>query len=186
MFAASDLVVSRAGANAVFEFLALAKPMLLIPLPASASRGDQVLNAGYFTRKGYALSLEQEDLTPETLLEAVNELAQRRLSFTAAMSAEPLADGTDEVLAALRGTDAAVIESNHDLEMLRTGPYPVPLKRRSPDADTKRIMAAIVDCLPDEARVRHTPTEEELLATFPPGYKGDPNAEVSRRPGTDT
>lgn len=37
---------------------------------------------------------------------------------------------TDEVLAALRGTDAAVIESNHDLEMLRTGPYPVPLKRR--------------------------------------------------------
>lgn len=102
VFAASDLVVSRAGANAVFEFLALAKPMLLIPLPASASRGDQVLNAGYFTRKGYALSLEQEDLTPQTLLNAVNELAQRRLSFTAAMSAEPLADGTDEVLAAIR------------------------------------------------------------------------------------
>ena len=48
------------------------------------------------------------------------------------------------------------------------------------------IMAAIVDCLPPEARVRHTPTEEELRATFPPGYQGDPNAEVNRRPGTDT
>ncbi|MFT3853502.1 MAG: HAD-IB family hydrolase [Ilumatobacteraceae bacterium] len=68
---------------------------------------------------------------------------------------------------------------------VRVGPA-VPLKHRSPDADTKRIMAAIVDCLPDEARVRRTPTEEELRATFPPGYQGDPNAEVDRRPGTDT
>jgi putative phosphoserine phosphatase/1-acylglycerol-3-phosphate O-acyltransferase len=63
---------------------------------------------------------------------------------------------------------------------------PIPLKHRSADADTKRIMAALVDCLPDEARVRRTPTEAELRATFPPGYKGDPNAEAARRPGTDT
>ncbi len=63
---------------------------------------------------------------------------------------------------------------------------PVPIKRRSPDADTKRIMAALVDQLPPEAKVRRTPTTEELMATFPPGYKGDPNAETTRRPGTDT
>ena len=102
VFAATDIVVSRAGANAVFEFLALSKPALLIPLPRSASRGDQILNAGYFARKGFAMVLEQESLTPETLLDAVNDLYDRRLSFIATMSAEPLADGTDEVLAVIR------------------------------------------------------------------------------------
>ena len=102
VFAATDIVVSRAGANAVFEFLALSKPALLIPLPRSASRGDQILNAGYFARKGFAMVLEQESLTPETLLDAVNDLYDRRLSFIATLSAEPLADGTDEVLAVIR------------------------------------------------------------------------------------
>ena len=58
VLAATDVVVSRAGANAVFEFLALSKPALLIPLPRSASRGDQILNAGYFARKGFAMVLE--------------------------------------------------------------------------------------------------------------------------------
>jgi putative phosphoserine phosphatase/1-acylglycerol-3-phosphate O-acyltransferase len=63
---------------------------------------------------------------------------------------------------------------------------PVALKHRSLEADTKRIMAALVDQLPPEAKVRHTPTAEELAATYPAGYKGDPHAEVARRPGTDT
>lgn len=63
---------------------------------------------------------------------------------------------------------------------------PVQLSRTDPDADTKAIMAALVDLLPDEARVQRTPTDEELMKTFPPGYKGDPNAEATRRPGTDT
>ena len=53
------------------------------------------------------------------------------------------------------------------------------------DADTKTIMAAIVALLPPEARERQDPTSEELAATFPPGYEGDPDAEVDRRPGTD-
>ena len=56
---------------------------------------------------------------------------------------------------------------------------------RSADADTKRIMKAIVALLPDEAREHKKPTREELLRTFPPGYKGDPEKESSRRPGTD-
>jgi putative phosphoserine phosphatase / 1-acylglycerol-3-phosphate O-acyltransferase len=63
---------------------------------------------------------------------------------------------------------------------------PVPLKYRNPDADTKRIMKAISALLPPEARVRRTPTPEELALTFPPGYHGDPEAELDRRPGTDT
>ncbi len=63
---------------------------------------------------------------------------------------------------------------------------PVPLEYDDPDADTRRIMTAIVDLLPDEARERRTPTEEELALTYPPGYTGDPAAEANRRPGTDT
>ncbi|MGI9615414.1 MAG: HAD-IB family hydrolase [Acidimicrobiales bacterium] len=63
---------------------------------------------------------------------------------------------------------------------------PVDLRYRSLDADTKRIMAAIVDLLPPEALVEHTPTEEELRLTYPPGYEGDPSQESDRRPGTDT
>jgi putative phosphoserine phosphatase/1-acylglycerol-3-phosphate O-acyltransferase len=63
---------------------------------------------------------------------------------------------------------------------------PVELKYRSLDADTKRIMSALVDQLPSEARVERTPTTEELLATYPPGYRGDPTREDDRRPGVDT
>ena len=63
---------------------------------------------------------------------------------------------------------------------------PIKLSHTDPDADTRKIMAALVDLLPDEARVQRTPTDEELMRTFPPGYKGDPQAEATRRPGTDT
>jgi putative phosphoserine phosphatase / 1-acylglycerol-3-phosphate O-acyltransferase len=62
---------------------------------------------------------------------------------------------------------------------------PVRLVGRSLEADTKRIMAAIVDLLPDDAYRRSTPTAEELAATYPPGYSGDPAHESKRRPGTD-
>jgi putative phosphoserine phosphatase/1-acylglycerol-3-phosphate O-acyltransferase len=67
---------------------------------------------------------------------------------------------------------------------IRVGP-PVELKYRSLDLDTTRIMAGIAELLPDEARQEKTPTDEELAATYPPGYKGDPTAESDRRPGTD-
>ncbi len=63
---------------------------------------------------------------------------------------------------------------------------PVKLGRTDPDRDTQAIMAALVDLLPPEAREHRTPTEAELRRTFPPGYTGDPTAETTRRPGTDT
>jgi putative phosphoserine phosphatase/1-acylglycerol-3-phosphate O-acyltransferase len=47
-------------------------------------------------------------------------------------------------------------------------------------------MTAIAALLPPEAREPYEPTTEELMATFPPGYSGDPTAEAERRPGTDT
>ena len=63
---------------------------------------------------------------------------------------------------------------------------PVDLKYRSAGADTKKIMKALSALLPPEARVRRTPTPEELALTYPAGYHGDPEAELDRRPGTDT
>ncbi len=102
LFACADFVLSRAGANAVFEFLALAKPALLIPLPLSASRGDQILNANYFARKGYAMLLEQEKLTPDSLVEALDTLYENRLQFISTMTSDPHVDGTEEVLAIIR------------------------------------------------------------------------------------
>ncbi len=63
---------------------------------------------------------------------------------------------------------------------------PVELEHDDVDLDTKRIMQAIVDLLPPEARERHQPTDEELALTSPAGYRGDPTAESERRPGTDT
>lgn len=68
---------------------------------------------------------------------------------------------------------------------VNVGP-PVELGRQDPDTDTKAIMAAIVDLLPAAARAHRTPTPDELALTYPPGYDGDPEAELDRRPGTDT
>jgi putative phosphoserine phosphatase/1-acylglycerol-3-phosphate O-acyltransferase len=62
---------------------------------------------------------------------------------------------------------------------------PVVIKGKNVDKDTKRIMEAIVALLPDEAREHREPTAEQLAATYPPGYHGDPEREADRRPGTD-
>lgn len=70
----TDFVVSRAGSNSIFEFLALKKPMLLIPLSRQKSRGDQILNAELFRKNGFALVLEEEEATPEQFLKAMDTL----------------------------------------------------------------------------------------------------------------
>lgn len=98
IFAAADLALSRSGANAIFEFLALRLPALLVPLPLSASRGDQILNADYFKKRGYAEVIAQEDLTPETLLSALRDLEAHREELIGNMSRSAEADGTNNVL----------------------------------------------------------------------------------------
>ena len=86
IFAASDIVVSRAVANAICELLALHKPNLLIPLPTSGSRGDQLLNASSFERQGFSMVLPEENLTTDTLLSHVQELFCNRQTYLEAMS----------------------------------------------------------------------------------------------------
>ncbi|MCI9136824.1 MAG: undecaprenyldiphospho-muramoylpentapeptide beta-N-acetylglucosaminyltransferase [Lachnospiraceae bacterium] len=86
MFALADLVVSRAGANAICELLALRKPNILIPLSASASRGDQILNARSFERQGFSMVIEEENLNNVVLLDAIRQLSQDRSQYINAMA----------------------------------------------------------------------------------------------------
>lgn len=86
LFAMADLVVSRAGANAICELLALKKPNILIPLPASSSRGDQLLNARSFEAQGFSIVINEDDLTTELLVDKVHELYFSRQTFRDAMN----------------------------------------------------------------------------------------------------
>lgn len=98
IFAMTDIVISRAGANAICELLALRKPNLLIPLSANASRGDQILNARSFERQGFSLVLEEEEVTKDTLLEAVQNLYDNRNTFIDAMRNSGQQDSINTIL----------------------------------------------------------------------------------------
>lgn len=88
LLAMADLVVSRAGSNAIYEFLALEKPMLLIPLSRDASRGDQILNARSFEQQGLCQVLLEEELTDESFCRAVADLQKNRASISRRMQEE--------------------------------------------------------------------------------------------------
>lgn len=85
LFALADVVISRAGANAICEISALSKPNLLIPLSAKASRGDQILNARSFEKQGYSMVMEEEEITPQKLLCAIRSLYENRQTYQAQM-----------------------------------------------------------------------------------------------------
>lgn len=98
MFALADIAVSRAGANAICELCALAKPNLLIPLSAEASRGDQLLNAASFERQGFSMVLQEADVTSETLLNAINELYRDRGKYETAMRGSSTGNPIETIL----------------------------------------------------------------------------------------
>ncbi len=101
LFAAADLVISRAGANSICELLALRKPNILVPLPAAASRGDQILNAESFERQGYSYVLQEESLTNDTLLKAIHSVMEHRADYTAAMEKSSLNHAIETILGLL-------------------------------------------------------------------------------------
>ncbi len=86
LFAMADIVISRAGANAICELLALKKPNILIPLPAASSRGDQILNAKSFESQGFSIVINEDDLTTNFLMDKVHELYFTRQSYADTMS----------------------------------------------------------------------------------------------------
>jgi UDP-N-acetylglucosamine--N-acetylmuramyl-(pentapeptide) pyrophosphoryl-undecaprenol N-acetylglucosamine transferase len=103
LYAAADVMISRAGATSVFEILELAMPALLIPLTKASSRGDQLLNAEYFRENGFSLVLEQEALTPETILECVEALYAQRETLREAMKKEAFGDAAQRVAEVIAG-----------------------------------------------------------------------------------
>ena len=98
LFALTDLVISRAGANAICELLALHKPNLLIPLSANASRGDQILNARSFERQGFSVVLEEEELDHTILLNAIQALYKNRDSYITAMKNSSQQNSIDTII----------------------------------------------------------------------------------------
>lgn len=99
-YAAADVVLCRAGSNAVFEALALKKPAVLVPL-AHASRGDQLENARYFEQKGLVRTLPEDALS--TLFQAVKE-TYSDLSLKERLLRADIADGTGEIVRLIRKT----------------------------------------------------------------------------------
>lgn len=98
LFALTDLVISRAGANAICELLALHKPNLLIPLSANASRGDQILNARSFERQGFSVVLEEEEINDELLLKTIHNLYENRDSYITAMKNSSQQNSIDTII----------------------------------------------------------------------------------------
>ena len=98
LFAAADIVLSRAGANSICEILALRKPNILIPLSAAASRGDQILNARSFEKQGFSTVLEEENVTSDTLYDAIESTYENRRKFVDAMEKSELSDAVSIVM----------------------------------------------------------------------------------------
>lgn len=97
LFAAADMIISRAGANSICEILALRKPNVLIPLSAAASRGDQILNANSFAKQGFSAVLEEEKLTDDTLYETVVNTYENRRRFIEAMETSHLNNAVETI-----------------------------------------------------------------------------------------
>ena len=102
LFAAADLVISRAGANAICELLALHKPNILIPLSRNASRGDQILNAESFKKQGFSYVIEEEDVNEKTLTEAIHYVADHKDEYKKAMTDSGQMDSISRIVSLIK------------------------------------------------------------------------------------
>ena len=98
LFAMSQIIISRAGANAICEILALKKPNILIPLPAHASRGDQILNAESFQKQGFSEVLAEETLTPDILIKTINQVYKNKNQYIQAMDSFSSKDSVKTII----------------------------------------------------------------------------------------
>ena len=98
IFAMTDLMISRAGANSISEILALKIPNILIPLSAKASRGDQILNAESYKKQGFSTVLQEEELTSELLINSVEDVYGRREEIINRMAESKLLDANQTIL----------------------------------------------------------------------------------------
>lgn len=102
LFAATDVMLSRAGANALAEVIALGIPHLLVPLSQKASRGDQILNAASTKKQGYSEVLEEENLTKDSLISEITKVYDKRQNYKIAMQKATEVSGIDKVMNEIR------------------------------------------------------------------------------------
>ncbi|MDU5109485.1 MAG: undecaprenyldiphospho-muramoylpentapeptide beta-N-acetylglucosaminyltransferase [Clostridium sp.] len=97
---ASDLIISRAGANVIFELLALKKPTLLIPLSKKISRGDQILNANSFEKEGFSLVLDEDEMMEDNkkLIIKLDELREKKAVLVQNMNNSGVSNGVEAIL----------------------------------------------------------------------------------------
>ena len=98
----ADVVVTRGGSNTIFELLAMAKLHIIVPLGREASRGDQIENADYFVKKGYAKQLAEEQLDMSNLQTALDDLLANQASYHQAMKNSQEIKSVDEFYALLK------------------------------------------------------------------------------------
>jgi len=98
---AADYIISRAGANSIFEFLALKKPTLLIPLSKKASRGDQILNSKSFEKEGYSLMIQEEEIKGDMLYKKILELKERKIELINNMEKSQSKNGVEAIIEVL-------------------------------------------------------------------------------------
>lgn len=99
ILAMTDVVVSRAGSNIIYELLALKKPQLLVPLPLTSSRGDQIANARSFEKAGFSRVVEEEKLTRERLVDEISALYAEREKYRQQMESSPLQNSVEKIIA---------------------------------------------------------------------------------------
>jgi UDP-N-acetylglucosamine--N-acetylmuramyl-(pentapeptide) pyrophosphoryl-undecaprenol N-acetylglucosamine transferase len=117
LLAAADVVISRAGANSLYELLALGKPHLLIPLPRTASRGDQLDNARFAEAAGFSAVLWEEQLNSQSLVARLDQLLADLPGWRERLRASGYTDGTDAVAAVIDsvlGPDVASISGTSE------------------------------------------------------------------------
>ncbi|NLJ88052.1 MAG: undecaprenyldiphospho-muramoylpentapeptide beta-N-acetylglucosaminyltransferase [Epulopiscium sp.] len=98
LFAAADLLISRAGANSIAEILSLKKPNILIPLSARVSRGDQILNARSFYKQGFSQVIEEESLTEESLFDTIIEVYKNKEKYISNMIKSYSSNGIEKIM----------------------------------------------------------------------------------------
>ena len=98
LMAMADLVISRAGANAICELVAMNKPNILIPLSLAVSRGDQIKNAESFERQGFSCVIREEELSRDRLLSSIRVVTEHREDYISKMKASTSANGVETVM----------------------------------------------------------------------------------------
>lgn len=99
---AADIIISRAGANFIFEILSLKKPNLLIPLSKKSSRGDQILNAASFKKSGYSVVFEEEELNEDVFVKEINNLYNNKQKYIKNMAKSSAKNGVDAIIDVIR------------------------------------------------------------------------------------